>query len=149
MKRLIIILLVLLFTTIGGTVSSAGQKKYSVENQFKVLINEVYPEIRKYLKTVELFPYTDEKGAEVVFHVEDIITSNENLFVAKKPIVSLFAVANDKTVQFNLSIVVPVFDDEKIPNIKPIVVFGKYFFIRIYKSTNPEMKKPSGKKYNL
>lgn len=148
MKRFLLTVFILLFI-ISGVASTAEQKKFTLENQFKALSTQVFPEIRKYLKTVDLLPYTDDKGSEVVFHVEDIITSNENLFIADNPIVSLFVLAHKSEIQFNLSIVIAVFDSEKIPNMKPKAVFGKYFFIKTYKSKDIGVKKLPGKKYSL
>jgi hypothetical protein len=145
MKRLLFTIFIFLFI-VSGVVSATDQKKFSLENQFKALSQEVFPEIRKYLKTVEVLPYNDKKGSEIVFHVEDIIVANENLFIAKKPVVSLFVLGDKNEIQFNISVVVAVFDDEKIANMNPIAVFGKYFYVKTYKNNDqkklPNLKTP-------
>jgi hypothetical protein len=142
MKRFLIF--VFLFLFIGGS-SGKEIKNFSFESQAQTLSREVYPKIKTYLKTVDLYPYNQEKGNILISNVLEIILTNNNLFISSLPVIELYGIEDEKNVYFRLSVIIAVFDNEKIPGMNPSLVFGKVFFIKSYK----KITKPSGKKFSL
>lgn len=143
MKRMfLIVLLLCLFVGVVG--AQEETKNYTFQTQANALDKEVFPKIREYVKTVKLYPYTDEIGQEVVMEVEKIIVTNENLFIATTPTVDLIAYPGGGKIHFQLKLLIAVYDAEKFPYAKTRIVFGKYIFIKTY---TPKPK--DGKKYSL
>lgn len=135
MKRFLFIVFLLLLSF--GFVGASEKSNFTFMKQAEALHKEVYPQIREYLKTVDLDPYEQEKGVKVVNDVEEIVTSSNKLFIANKPLIELFANYEEGHIYFRLSVVIGVFDNETMPGIPPVIVFGKYFFVKSYKIIEP------------
>jgi len=138
-KFLVVLLLVLCFSIISSAQNpTIDLSKYTFSHITKVLNDKVYVEIREFIKSYDLFPYSDEKGTEYANHIADIIIKheiNKDFLLKQKPYVAIQFVSDPKVPQrviFYLQITLQFIEFEQMKDGKPILgdlVIIKHIFL--------------------
>jgi len=138
-KSLIVFLLVLCFSiTSSAQNPTIDLSKYTFLHITKALNDKVYPEIKEFVKSHDLLPYSDEKGTEYINLIADIIIKheiNKDFLLKVKPYVALQVVEDlgvPQRVIFYLQISLQLIEYEQLKDGNPILgdlVIIKHIFV--------------------
>ena len=137
MKKFLILLIILFCMLLPTQVISQDTREYNFSAYSTILSNELFPEIKSYIKTFRHSnPLNDEEAQKISTGVFEILVKyikNGKLITPLPPLVRVFKFSNDVREAYMVEITLILLDNEASieGKIRSSIMVGKRFIIYI------------------